>query len=255
MEIKEAVVLAAGLGTRFRGYFNEPKIFLEIKNIPLFLYPILILKSIGVRKFNIVVNEYSYDKVEKVLRKVGDLEYCMVVNKEIWRENGYSFYLTRKCVSENVFYVTMSDHLYTPDIPLTLSKCYSEGIDIVIGGDSCPKYIDVKEATKLLFTGEKLVEISKELAEYSHIDIGLFIVNKKIFNVAEKLAISKDIVKFSDILKKASQEGYSIKVCDIHGGLWTELDTIDDFKEVLEGKRSIILKKIICYLKNKGLIK
>ncbi|OYT44106.1 MAG: hypothetical protein B6U85_10520 [Desulfurococcales archaeon ex4484_42] len=57
--IKEAVVLAAGLSTRMRGFTNLPKQVLKILDKPLIYYPLTALVINGVKKVYVVVNKVT----------------------------------------------------------------------------------------------------------------------------------------------------------------------------------------------------
>ncbi len=55
-KVKEAVILASGMGTRiFKLTKGKPKFLLPIENKPIIIYPIKVLKMMGINKINIVI--------------------------------------------------------------------------------------------------------------------------------------------------------------------------------------------------------
>ena len=247
--ISEAVVLAGGVGTRLREYTKDkPKWMVKIFDRPLIFYPVKTLKSVGVRKFVVVVSEKWRDEMEVYLKSL-NIEFITVPNDAVEKENGYSFFLSKNYVSSEYFFLTMSDHIYSVEMVKALLKHNAGKDDVLICGDSDPRYINVAEATKILTDQEKRVLIiGKGLDNFTHIDTGLVLVRQKLFDVAEMLNSEKEAFSFSDIINRAIKLNYAIRVVDVAGGMWTEIDTVQDLMEAFEGKRrnvvEIVLKEL-----------
>lgn len=237
--IREAVILAAGLGTRLRDYLGIVKYLAGIQGKPLISYPLKALKWAGVEHVHLVVNPmHGTELVEAARREFGRVDY--VENPYPERENGYSLLLAKKLVSEEYFYVSMADHIYQPDILEILSRKVDGRAVIVMGGDSRPRYIDVAEATKILAPGGLVQRVGKEVRNYTHIDVGVHVFSRRIYEI-----IGRDIpekLRLADIVNMAVSRGFTVRVADVTGAAWTEIDTPSDYEEVVGGTRRPVVE-------------
>jgi len=244
--VREAVILAAGVGSRLRLVSNGyPKFLVRIGGYALITYPVRVLKSLGVRRFNVVIPKGWGRELEEVLNPLG-IEYCYVENEWQERENGYSFLLSRECVREYPIFISMTDHIYVPEVPLKLLHTYRKYVvDTVVAADSRPKYVDVGEATKVL-TDEfgYVIDVGKGLKKFTHVDAGVFLTNELLHEVAEELSRRGYVIRFADVVKEASKVG-RVVVADISGLPWVEVDTKYDYEEVIHGFKKEVLEEVM----------
>lgn len=248
LRINESVILAAGMGVRLRSISDgKPKFMFTLLNKPLILYPISILKKIGITKFTIVLPEGWVSKARDILRDL-DVEICYVTNKYIEKDNGYSFLISEECVSNDIFFLSMCDHIYSVKLPYTMIKYvekYDEH-DVLIAGDKNAYYVDHNEATKILADESgNVIKIGKSLSNYNYIDTGVFIVKKSLFDIAHYIKNKYKVLKFSNIINEAIKHNFSVKVIDVTGSLWTEVDTPDDINEVMSGWRKVVIERVL----------
>lgn len=249
--IIEGVILAAGYSARLREITRgKPKQLLNIHGLPLIMYPIMNLIKIGVSKIYIVVNKENKDHIHNTVRnakKLVDIE--LVENNQPERENGYSFIIGIEATKTNDIILLMSDHIHVVDILHKLIDQYlSRKPHIIVGGDSKPTYIDVAEATKVYAEAGVVKDIGKNLKKWTHIDIGIFIVNKEkvieylreLENTVEKITISQIVLELARTNK--------VLVGDIKGYPWTEIDTPRDLEEVLYGNRRQVVEQALSKL-------
>ena len=243
----EALVLAAGLGTRI-GKRHGIKPLLKIEDLPLIMFPIYSLQSIGVGRFIIVANQENIRAISEHIREYGLKESSFVLNSEPWRENGYSLVLGWKAVKGHVAFITMSDHIYPPEVPYLLWKNYEEnrGVDVFIAGDKKPVYINIKEAT-LIETSEDLLvkKIGKGLDHWDFVDAGVLLFNRKAAKRAGEIAARVEVLRLSQLIEVLASEGLRVMVTDITGVPWTEVDTPEDLAELRAGSRREIVKEVI----------
>lgn len=243
----EAVILAAGLGIRLRNNDDDPpKFAVKVSDEHLVAYPIKMLASVGVKKFTVVVFEDYADEIREILDGLDGIKYKLIKNGYPEKGNGYSFLLTDGHVGSDNFFVSMCDSLYPRRIPLKLlEKFKKSGADVVVGADSYPLYIDVDEATKIKVDGNgNVVRIGKNLVDFNFVDVGLFVVNKKLYQLKSQL-LKREVVEFSDVINKAIENNLRVVVADITGTPWTEIDTFYDLSEVLDGRRKIVLDMLL----------
>jgi len=246
-KVREAVILAAGLGTRLRTITNNvPKFLLRIKGKPLITYPMHSLMKIGIKRFIIVVSKGWGNEVSNVISKsighYADLE--IVENPEVERENGYSLILGSRYVNDEYFILSMSDHIYVPQIPyklIELSSRLTNEVIMAVGADRDPKYVDVSEATKIDVDDDGYVRsIGKSIANYKYVDVGVFLVSRRIKDLEHQLLKSYTI-RVSDIVNMFVKLGYKVLAVDVTGYPWTEVDTPRDLDELINGYRSVVL--------------
>jgi choline kinase len=242
------VILASGYGTRLGSLLDgRPKFLLDVYGRPIVSYPIMALRSIGVRRFVVVVPDGWREVFEKTIAThFPELEFEVVSNELVERDNGYSFLLTSSHISDDYFLLSMCDHIYGGEIPAKLlSELGRSRCDVLIAGDPNPPYIDVREATKIRAEGGTVIRVGKRLRKYNYVDAGVFIASRRLYEAARRLERRTWIIKFSDILNEDVRLGYRLRVVDISPSPWTEVDTPQDLNEVVNGRRREVINRLL----------
>lgn len=223
----EAVILASGLGTRLKSISSVPKFAFELLGKPLIHYPMLSLKRAGVTKFYVVVAKGYAGLARKLL---GGFNAVILENDQPERENGYTLFYAKHVITSTEFYVSVCDHIYPAEMALKLKQAYL-GEDILIAGDSSPRYVELVEATKIRIDGR--VKVSKGLGSYDYIDTGLFIFSSNIFSMdferEERLSLNR-------LITLSSERGLRVGVADVTGLPWKDVDTPEDVRYIIEGE-------------------
>jgi CDP-L-myo-inositol myo-inositolphosphotransferase len=214
----QAVVLAAGLGTRMGTLAeNQPKGLLKVAGREIVYRTLRVLKNLGIEEFIIVTNPKYKQAYENFLKKEG-FNYKLVLNYHPERGNGYSLYLAKEYVDKK-FVLVMSDHLYEENFIKDALK--GEGLII----DKKGLYINPEEATKVLIENGRVKDLGKNLASYHGFDTGFFILTPEVFKAAESLVKEKEVIELSEIIKKAK-----VKVYEVSGYFWMDVDTPEEKK-------------------------
>ena len=231
--LEEAVILASGLGSRLRGLSDRPKFAFLLFERPLIYYPIISLRNAGVKRFHIIVAKGYKDLALDLLN---EFDVLILENERPERENGYTLSYAKNVVKSDQFFVSVCDHIYPKEMPLRLKKAYL-GADILIAGDRSPKHVELSEATKIRVDGR--VEVSKDLKAFDYIDTGLFIFSSRIFSFEfereEKLTLNR-------LITLSSEKGYEVRVADITGIPWKDIDTPDDVHYLASEKGLEVLR-------------
>ncbi|NPB09571.1 MAG: NTP transferase domain-containing protein [Thermodesulfobacteria bacterium] len=226
----QAVILAAGLGTRLRPYTEDfPKPLLRVAGRELLYRHLRLLKEAGVSEFIIVINPRHERHFREFLARHPEFPCTLVLNAEPERGNGYSFYLAREKV-KGPFVLTMGDHVYEPAFVKEAVSC--QGLVV----DPEGLFIDPEEATKALCEGGRIKALSKGLKRYTGFDTGFFVLTPEVFTAAEALVQEKDEVSLSEIMARAQ-----IPCSLLAGFFWMDVDTPEDLRRAtyLLVKRSV----------------
>src|SRR5690606_33531745 len=114
--VQRAIVLAAGTGSRLRFGGGAPKPLREVGGTPLLVRVLRSLERAGIREAVVVVGFEGESIRRRLLREKGlNLQLRFVRNEDYERQNGVSLlaaadYVDRPCI------LTMSDHLYSPEL-------------------------------------------------------------------------------------------------------------------------------------------
>jgi CDP-L-myo-inositol myo-inositolphosphotransferase len=210
----KAVILCAGFGTRM-GKTVKP--LLKVAGREILFRTLKLLQDNGIDEFIVVVNNENRKVIEDFLKK-HNFKYRIVVNPHPEKGNGYTFYLAKDFVDDR-FVLVMGDHVYD-----------EEFVKVALNGDGLicdrnPLYVDIDEATKVSVKDGRIERIGKDLKEWCCVDTGFFILTKEVFRYAEEI-LDRDEIKLSDIMERAK-----IKVTEISGLFWMDVDTPEELKK------------------------
>jgi len=210
----KAIVLCAGFGTRM-GRTVKP--LLKVAGREILFRTLKLLQDNGIDEFIVVVNNENRKVIEDFLKK-HNFKYRIVVNPHPEKGNGYTFYLAKDFVDDR-FVLVMGDHVYD-----------EEFVKVALNGDGLicdrnPLYVDIDEATKVSVKDGRIERIGKDLKEWCCVDTGFFILTKEVFRYAEEI-LDRDEIKLSDIMERAK-----IKVTEISGLFWMDVDTPEELKK------------------------
>lgn len=188
--IRDAVILAAGMGTRLAESQENPSAFskplLEVGGRTLIGHVIDACVSVGVRRV-IVVTGYHAELVEMESRRSSCADVVPVYNDR-WREpNGVSVLAAEPHVDAE-FLLMMADHLFDPGILTSLAEHVGRpGVTLAVD-PRLDEIVDLDDATKVRREGDRIVAIGKRLSDYDAADCGLFRCTSSLFPALHKAA-------------------------------------------------------------------
>lgn len=230
--IREAVILAAGKGTRLRASADDlPKPLHELAGVPLIKRTILTLGEAGIARVVVVVG-FMADRVRAVV--AADPAYAaagiaveLVDNPEYELANGVSV-LVGGARATGPFVLSMADHVYNASIARLVASQDLEAADLYLATDPrIDQVLDLDDATKVRTEAGRIVDIGKQIATYDRIDCGVFAVNARLLDALAEVRRERGDCSLSHGVKRLAERGRA-RVADIGDAYWQDVDTPAD---------------------------
>jgi len=224
--VDKAVIIAAGMGSRLRGYGADmPKPLVPVAGVPLLKRTILSAQRAGVGEF-VVITGFRGEEIQADLahdRQLQDVDVTWVQNEDWERGNGVSVLAARDYV-DGPFLLLMSDHLFDPEALNKLRHLPIGPDEAILGVDSnLGGIFDMEDATKVLLDGDRVAKIGKELANFNAVDAGMFLCSPFLFEALET-SIDAGEGSLSGGIRILSEKG-NMRTVDIGGRFWLDVDT------------------------------
>ncbi len=242
--IRQAVILAAGKGTRIRVSTDDlPKPLQVVAGMPLIKRTLLALGEAGITRV-VVVTGFMADQVGATI--TGDPAYAaagiaieLVHNPDFDKANGLSV-LVGGAAAGGPFVLSMADHIYDPAVPRLVGTCDLAVADLYLATDPrVDTILDLDDATKVRTEDGRIVDIGKTLAVYDRIDCGVFCVTPRLLEVLAEVRAERGDCSLTDGVRRLAAAGRA-RVADIGDRFWQDVDTPDDraHAERLLGQRA-----------------
>lgn len=236
-------ISAAGLGMRLRKISGGiPKAFFKINGKELLWYPLSVFKTMGIIDSCVATLPGYISEAIYVAQDAG-VRVRVIENHKYLLGNGYSLYKSVACASSfsNFIIASVTDHLYTGVVISAVLKKLQEGFAAVVAGDRRPKYVNVEEATKISIAGDGRLKVRKNMARWTWIDMGVFGFRRDVIPIMSKCL--ERIPTISGVLECLSED-VDVAVADVTGAPWSDLDSTEDFIDLVIGKRREVLEAV-----------
>ena len=224
MNIRQALIIAAGRGARFGVVTDShPKPLIEVAGAPLLCRTLLTAHRAGIDDF-VVVTGYLGEVVENFLRREtppGIRVQCL--RNEKWeRPNGLSV-LRGKGYLRGPFVLLMVDHLFEAQILKNLLSTPLPSGHCRLAVDFHPeKIFDLADATKVTVQDRRVMDIGKGIKNYNAIDTGIFLCSPGIFEALET-ALSRGQESLSDGIRELARQE-RMEAMDVGDLFWQDVD-------------------------------
>lgn len=223
---RQAVILAAGLGSRLSGHL-VPKPLRPVLGVTLLERTIRSLASAGVKEV-IVVCGYRGTEVAKAALSVQLASGTVrCVDNPNWRlANGVSLLAAEPYLSGN-FLVSMSDHLLSKGMVQQMARVKPPENGAALATDPrLDQIFDMDDATKVLADAEGYItDIGKEIAHFDRIDTGLFCCTKALLDALRSRYENAGDCSLSQGIKELAKQRRMI-ACNIgENEWWQDVDT------------------------------
>lgn len=226
--VRDAVILAAGNGDRFKNSQRESKLLHPVLGQPLIIRTLETASAAGLTRLTVVLG-YQADRVRAAIERhpMPGITVQFAVNPEWDLENGVSAFTARDVCRARRFALLMGDHLFEPDVLKRLVGLHADPSDSVLGIDSTTSDpAIVAEATKVRLAGDRIVAIGKQLTAWDAIDTGLFVFTPAIFEALEE-AIDSGETTLSAGVQRLAAAGV-MRGADLGPASWCDIDTVGD---------------------------
>jgi choline kinase len=219
---RDAIILAAGGGTRLVNGAGVPKPLVEVGGRALLDHVLLNLESAGFDRALVVIG-HSADAVRRHRYSTTRIAIEWIVNPDYHRGNGTSL-LCARSHARAPFALLMADHLIAPDVLARLQSrvCPPQGCLVAIDRH-LDEVFDLDDAMKVSCPAERLDAIGKHLTAYDSIDIGLSLCDAAIFDAMSACAAAgqTELAASVDYLAhRGAARGW-----DVSGAAWIDVDT------------------------------
>ena len=217
--ITQAIILAAGKGQRLNGH-EVPKPLAMVGGRMLLRRALDSLAMNGVRDVGIVIG-YRGEEIKAAFSEGHpEVRITWIENPEFEKPNGVSLLAARWFLKGRAF-LLMSDHVFCPDVLQPLARLDAKGDATILVVDSdISRCYDLDDATKVLRSGDLIVDIGKEIPDYDSIDTGIFVISPLLVSELAKL----EAPSLSDGVRRLARRGL-VRTHEIAGRLWQDVDT------------------------------
>ncbi|MBI4951113.1 MAG: histidinol-phosphate transaminase [Myxococcales bacterium] len=239
---QRAIVLAAGMGSRLAAYTGAPsagapqpgetgdadtlpKPLKPVRSVPLIVRILRTLQSEGVREAVIIVGYRSQQLRDALVREPSlALRLHFVENPHYERKNGVSLLAAKDFIGQGCL-LTMSDHLYSPELVRRV-RAYDLPSDasLLAVDHDIERCFDLDDATKVWVEQGRVRRIGKELDSYNALDTGVFRIGPSLVAELERVYAERGDCSLSDGVSALSRAG-RMHVCGIGDARWIDVDT------------------------------
>lgn len=227
--IRDAVILAAGKGTRLRTSEDDlPKPLHQVGGVPLIKRVIRSLADGGVTRV-VVVTGFMAPAIREAL--AGDTSLGVTIelahNDDFEKSNGISVIVGgRRCAGP--FLLSMADHIYASEVVRLLAAQDLAAADLYLATDTrIGDVLDLDDATKVRSADGRIVAIGKTIPTYDRIDCGVFCVTQALVTALDELRAQRGDCSLSHGVQRLAERGRA-RVADIGDAWWQDVDTPAD---------------------------
>lgn len=227
---REAIVLAAGNGDRFRQRATRSKLVAPVRGVPLLTRTLVSAYHAGITTVHLVLG-YDSERVAELATSTAPdgLRLHFHLNRDWHHENGLSVLSARGCLHDRPFALLMGDHLFEATALqrlLTAARC--EG-DTLLCVDRRPVPPEVAaEATRVRLTGDRITAIGKDVEPYDALDTGLFVCDPALFDALDDACRDGDTTLSAGVRRLVDRG--RVAAVDVGEARWCDVDTIEDLR-------------------------
>ena len=226
--VRDAVVLAAGNGDRFRNTSRQSKLLQPILGQPIILRTLTTAAEAGVTRVEVVLG-YQADAVRAAIERGAPKQLAIhfTINPDWHLENGVSARAVRYRFPDRRFGLLMGDHLFEAPVLSRLLRTPVGPGESILAIDSRAASPEIAaEATKVRLDGDRITAIGKDIDPYDALDTGLFVCSPELFVALDEARAAGDTTLSGGIRRLAARG--LMRARDIGDASWYDIDTVAD---------------------------
>jgi 1L-myo-inositol 1-phosphate cytidylyltransferase len=228
--VRDAVILAAGNGDRFKNSHHHSKLLHPVLGQPLILRTLETAAAAGIEGLNIVLG-YEAERVRDAIDRhpIPGTTVRFTYNPDWHLENGVSALHARKLCGDRRFALLMGDHLFEAPVLSRMATLNVAPADSILAIDSTEvDPVIAEEATKVQLEGDRIVAIGKALTHWDALDTGLFVFTPELFAALEQAQRDGETTLSAGVQRLAARG--LMRGIDIGAATWCDVDTVSDLQ-------------------------
>ncbi len=228
--VRQAVVLAAGNGDRFKSTSGTSKLLQPVLGQTLIIRTLESARAAGITLFDVVVGYRARDLQAALEGYRPDGVVVRFTHNPHWHlENGLSALAARARCASGRFALLMGDHLFEADVLARALRTPFVPGQSLLAVDSRPASASIAaEATRVRMSGGYITAIGKDLDPYDALDTGLFVCDPNLFDALSDARRAGDTTLSGGIRRLAGRS--LMRALDSGGGRWYDIDTPSDLE-------------------------
>ena len=227
-----ALILAAGLGSRFCPQTKTPKPLIKVLGLSLAERVVCTLLAAGVQRFLVVLG-HEAGPVRTHFSGIARRRDVAIdfIEAEGWeRGNGASALAAKEHTGDAPFFLVMIDHLFDSGIARALADDPPAVGEMRLAVDRDKDAIfDLDDVTRVKINDGRIKEIEKFLDDWDAGDTGVMLCTSGLFEGLERAA-ARNKHGLSDGLRELAGEGRA-KAVDVTGMPWLDVDKPEALRE------------------------
>lgn len=230
MAVRTAVIMAAGLGTRF-GQMTEkmPKGFVPFMGEPMVVHSIKTLSDCGIQRI-IIGTGYKKEAYEALIRDYPQIE-CVFSPRYAETNSMYTLYNCREAIGNDDFILLESDLVYEKKAIIGLMSCDYESAMLItpVTKFQDQYYVEMNEQCVLTncSVDKNQLSVSGELVGIHKLSNKFY---KRMCSEYEKIVDENPKLGYEYQLLFMSQSIMPMNVLKIENLHWYEIDDVDDLE-------------------------
>lgn len=221
--VRQAVILAAGNGSRLAKKTSLPKPLVSVAGRALLDKILGQLNSAGIERVTVVVGHRAEEIQKYPLTGFPQSSISWVVNPRFDLPNGLSLLAAENTVDSH-FVLVMSDHLFQKSTLTDLMQKSVPAHGGILAVDSkIDRVFDLEDATKVESHESRIRKIGKHLPAFDSIDTGMFLLSIEVFR-AMRRSLNAGDASLSGGISALAQNG-GVEAWDIGARRWIDVDT------------------------------
>ena len=226
--VRDAVILAAGNGDRFKNEHHHSKLLHPVAGRPLILRTLETAAAAGISSFCVVLG-FEADRVRSAVtaNPLRGVDISFVFNPEWHLENGVSALAARQHCDRRHFALLMGDHLFEAAVLKRMLTLEAGPAESVLAVDSLPADPAIAaEATRVRMSGGRITAIGKSVDPWDALDTGVFVFSPVLFDALEEARAAGHTTLSAGVQRLAARG--LMRAVDVAGASWCDVDTIED---------------------------